>query len=102
MELTKAQMFANWLETAGADFDCNAIAAELRRLSAIEAERDRYKAHIEAQTKELDELILMAEKLEDEHYTLRAEVNEQARLNGMGAERELRLMAERDAARGKA
>ncbi len=47
MELTKAEMFANWLETAGADFDCNAIAAELRRLSVIESERDALRAEVE-------------------------------------------------------
>lgn len=57
MKYTKAEMFADWIETA------NTIAADLRRLSA--------------------------------------EVDEQARLNGMGAECELKLMAERDELRQK-
>jgi len=51
--------------------DMERAAAELRRLSAVEAERD----------------------------ALRAEVMEQARCNGMGSEREARLMAERDEVR---
>ena len=36
-----------------------------------------------------------------EILSLRAELTEQARINGMGAERELKLIAERDEARGE-
>ena len=75
--MSKAQMLAEELEaqfarmTMDLRFDA---AAELRRLDAVEAERDCFKAHIEAQNKELDALIPMAERLEAERDALRAEV----------------------------
>ena len=43
----------------------------------------------------------LIERLEAEILSLRTELTEQARVNGMGAERELKLIAERDEARGE-
>lgn len=65
---SKAEVFAGWLDGRVHlhQRDRDAIAAELRRLSAIESERDQ----------------------------LHAEVMEQARLLGMSGERELALRAE--------
>jgi hypothetical protein len=50
----------------------------------------------------IEDTISKLETFRAERDSLKAELAEQARLNGIGAERELKLMAERDAARQEA
>ncbi len=74
-----------------ADEEHKSLLADNERLVDEVAE---LKAAYESQFKELHTLKTENERLVDEVAEARKETGEQARLNGMGAEREARLMAE--------
>lgn len=74
-----------------ADEEHKSLLAENERLVDEVAE---LKSAYESQFKELHTLKTENERLVDEVAEARKETGEQARLNGMGAEREARLMAE--------
>ena len=66
------------------------IGQELRRLHAVESGA---KVELMRRDNLIDSLNGLCESYRTQVESLQAEVNEQARLNGMGAERELALMA---------
>lgn len=70
--------------------DVALIGPELRRLHAVESGA---KVELMRRDNLIDSLNGLCESYRTQVESLQAEVNEQARLNGMGAERELALMA---------
>lgn len=73
----------------GDAIDLRPVAAMLRRIPALEAERDRLRHEVDGLTESCIGLTV-------ERDQLHAEVMEQARLLGMSGERELALRAEID------